>query len=248
MKNAKLIAITLLASLAIAGCGSENKEDSTESAKTASEAIAAAVEAAQEASEEIVMEEDLGSNEGVDLTPYEKLYTFTLDGKEYHLDCSAKELFDDGWRFSNDDVTMDGPDVVTLNEALAKGTLFDAVEAPYFYMYKTDNDETKKMLVGIYSDSNEKKTLNDFYFGYFYVQDDAGIPLELATGITFGSTAEEVKECYGEPVSESSGILSYMFTGDDVAVMPDRPEFLNFYVADGKVFKISLQFCPVMSK
>lgn len=252
MKNNRLIPMVLLATAAVlvSGCGSnaDNTKTSSETASNATEAIEAAIEAAQQGSDGITMEDDLGSNEGVDLTPYEKIYSFTLDGEEYHLSGKMQDLFEDGWVFLDEYITMDGTDVVTLTEAIEKGTTFDAVETPDYTLCKTVDGTTYQMMVGIYSDTNEMKTLNDFYLGYLYVKEDSGLQLELATGITFGATVEEVKETYGDPVSESSGVLSYMFTDGDVAFMPDRPEFMNFYVKDGKVYMISMQYFPVMSK
>lgn len=253
MKKIKLMPIALIAALSVSlsACGASKEVSETEQApavQTASEAIAAAVEAAQQGDNGVLLEKDLGSNEGVDLEQYQDIYTFILDGKEYHLSGSTKDLFEDGWVFSNEDITMDGTDVVTLNEALKRGTTFDAIETPDYTLYKTVDGETRKMMVGIYSDTNQMKTLNEFHIGYLYVREDAGIPLEMITGITFGSTIEEVKEFYGDPVSESSGVMSYMFTEGDVAMMPDRPEFLNFYVNEGKVYMISMQYFPVLSK
>lgn len=248
MRKYKLMSAVLLLTmgLSVSGCGADaQKEDSSAKAQNA---IEAAVDAAQQSEAEDLKEENLGSNEGKDLSSYEKLYTFTLDGKEYHMSCPAQELFDDGWVFSNDAVTMDGPNVITLNEAIEKGTKFDVVETPDFTVYKTIDGETYKMMVGLCSDSTEPKTLGEYRLDYIYVNEETGLDFELGTGITFGDKEKTVREVYGEPTSEAEGILSYQFTGGEVALMPNRPEFMNFYVNEGKVYMVSMQYFPVLSK
>lgn len=239
-------ALMLTMAISVTGCGSEAKEENT--AQTAQEAIEAAVDAAMGDTTEALKEENLGSNAGKDLSSIEKNYTFTLDGKEYHLSCQFQKMLDDGWAFSDGEVTMDGADVVTLNESVERGTQFDVVETPDFTLYKTVDGKEVPLMVGIYSDSTTKKILGEYRLGFLYVRDDMGLDLVMNTGITFGNTIEEVKEVYGEPVSESSEILCYQFGDADVAFMPERPEFLNFYVKEGKVYMISMQYFPVMSK
>ncbi|MDO4615890.1 MAG: hypothetical protein Q4B03_00320 [Lachnospiraceae bacterium] len=222
--------------------------DGSSSSEKAQAAIEAAVDAALESQEEALNTEDLGSNEGVDLSVYEETYSFTLAGREYSLSCPVQELLDDGWRFSNEAVTMDGTEVITLNEAVQKGVTFDAIETPDFSMFKTIDGTTYEVMMGIYSDSNEPKTMGELRLGYLYVKEDLGLDLVLGTGITFGDSEAAVREVYGEPTSEAEGILSYQFTDGEVALMPDRPDFLNFYVNDGKVYMISMQYFPVLSK
>lgn len=239
-------ALMLTMAISVTGCGSEAKEENT--AQNAQEAIEAAVDAVMEENKEALKEENLGSNAGKDLSSYEKIYTFTLEGKEYHLSCQFQDMLDDGWAFSEDVVTMDGADVVTLNESVEKGTQFDVIETPDFTLYKTVDGKELPLMVGIYSDSTTKKILGEYRVGFLYVRDDMGLDLVMDTGITFGNTIEEVKEVYGEPFSESADILSYQFGDEDLALMPERPEFLNFYVKEGKVYMISMQYFPVLSK
>lgn len=248
MKKCNVLSAAALLALTISltGCGGTQKED--KSTGTAQDAIAAAVEAAQESEAEALKEENLGSNEGKDLSAYEKLYTFTLAGKELNMSCQLQEMLDDGWAFEDSAVTMDGADVVSLNESVDKGTLYDVIETPDFNMHKTIDGEDHVMMVGIYSDTHDKKTLGEYRVGYLYVKEDMGLDLEMNTGITFGSTIEEVKEVYGEPTSESEGIMSYQFGDEDLALMPNRPEFLNFYVNEGKVYMISMQYFPILTK
>ncbi len=248
MKKYKELSAALLLALAVSvtGCGTETKQTQSSSA-AAQDAIQAAVDAAKESEKEALKEENLGSNEGKDLSAYEKVYSFTLAGKEYTLSGSLQELLDDGWVFSDEAVTMDGTEVVTLNEAVEKGTKFDTVETPDFSMFKTIDGTTYEVMMGIYSDSSEPKTLGEFHLGYLYVKEDLGLDLAMNTGITFGSSEEEVREVYGAPASEAEGILSYRFTDEEVALMPNRPEFLNFYVNDGKVYMVSMQYFPVLS-
>lgn len=254
MKKCKVMTAACIMALAItiSGCGTQSqkevKSNSADSSAKAQEAIEAAVDAAQESEKEALKEENLGSNEGQNLSSFEKLYTFTLAGKEYHLSCPVQELLDDGWKFSNEDVTMDGTDAVTLNEAVERGTKFDSIETPDFNLYKTIDGKTYQVMMGIYSDSNTPKTLGEYRLGYLYVREDLGLDLVMNTGITFGDSEAAVREVYGEPASEAQGILSYQFTDEDVALMSNRPEFLNFYINDGTVYMISMQYFPVMSK
>ncbi|MDO4489621.1 MAG: hypothetical protein Q4B85_00895 [Lachnospiraceae bacterium] len=239
-------AMLLALTLSVTGCGAQ-KETEKNRAENTEEALESAIEAAQESQKEALKKENLGSNEGVDLSAYEKVYGFTLGEEEYYLSCPVQMLLDNGWEFSDDNVTMDGTEVVTLNEAVAKGTKFDAIETPDFNLYKTIEGETYQVMMGLYSDSNQPKTLGEFRLGYLYVKQDLGVSLEMNTGITFGATEEEVKGVYGEPVTQTEEILCYQFTEDTVALMPDRPEFLNFYMQEGKVYMISMQYFPVLS-
>ncbi len=250
MKNRKLLSAALLLAVSItaAGCGSDSSSESSASSAAAEDVIQSAVEAAQQSEAESLTWENLGSNEGADLSEYEELYTFTLGGEEYTLSCPMQELFDNGWKFSNSEITMDGSNKVTMNEAIQRGALFDSIEIPDYTMYNTIDGTTYSIMMGMYSDSNEQKTLGEYSLGYLYVKEEYGIDFVLASGITFGDSEEAVREVYGEPASEAEGVLSYSFTDDEVALMPNRPEFLNFYVNDGKVYMISMQYFPVLSK
>lgn len=248
MKITKVQSAAVLLALAISATGCSGKSGAeVSSSEKAQAAIEAAVDAAKESEAEALKEENLGSNEGADLSPYEKLYTFTLAGKEYSLSCPVQELLDDGWVFSEKDVTMDGTEAVTLNEAVEKGTKFDVIETPDFSMFKTIDGTSYEVMMGIYSDSTKPKTLGEFRLGYIYVRQDLGLDMILDTGITFGDSEKAVREVYGEPISEAEGVLSYSFTDESVALMPNRPDFLNFYVNKGTVYMISLQYFPVLS-
>ncbi len=249
----KITAAALLAvTLALTGCGSDNTESEDTSAATSAEkaqaALEAAVDAAMESEEEALSEENIGSNAGKDLSAYEKIYTFTLAGEEYSLSCPLQDLLNDGWSFSDEAITLEGTEVISLNESLERGTEFDTIETPDFSMFKTIDGTTYEVMMGIYSDTTEPKGLGEYRVGYLYVKEDLGLDLVLDTGITFGADEEEVREVYGEPASEAEGILSYSFIEEDVALMPNRPEFLNFYVNEGKVYMISMQYFPVISK
>ncbi len=250
MRKKKILSAVLLLALSIsaAGCGSDSSSETSASSATADDVIQSAVEAAQQSEEEALTWENLGSNEGKDLSEYEEIYTFTLGGEEYSLSCPMQDLYDNGWKFSNSEITMDGGNKVTMNEAIKRGALFDSIEIPDYQMYNTIDGTTYSIMMGLYSDSNESKTLGEYRLGYLYVKEEYGIDFELASGITFGDSEAAVKEVYGEPASEADGILSYQFTDEDVALMPNRPDFINFYLEDGEVYMISMQYFPVLSK
>ena len=137
---------------------------------------------------------------------------FTMDGEFYALPITFGVLEDEGWEI-NTDVYDDGDEV-------------EPGDTKVVCIYNDDYDEDLSTFVSVTNYGKSTKSLSDCVIRNFSV--DAAFADELlkdipeivvAQGITWGSTADEVVEAFGEPESiyeaESLGYVTYTYENDD---------------------------------
>ena len=137
---------------------------------------------------------------------------FSMDGEFYALPMTFSVLEDEGWEI-NTDVYDDGDEV-------------EPGDTKVVCIYNDDYDEDLSTFVSVTNYSKKTKSLSDCVISNFSV--DAAFADELlkdipeivvAQGITWGSTADEVVEAFGEPESiyesEALGYVTYTYENDD---------------------------------
>ncbi len=138
-------------------------------------------------------------------------FTFELDGTIYKLPCNYSDFTDAGWTISstgyNGDTTI-------------KGNSYDS-----FYMSR----DGKKIYVSSYNFSGNSKKISECKIGAIECQASYGSVLKMAKGITYSSTADEIKNAYGTPSSQNKGsdyqTISYELNGSNY-------NKIKFYISD----------------
>ena len=178
----------------------ETDEEETEEEKT------------EEESKESNNKEEKKKNDKSEISDDWEDMQFTMDGEFYALPMTFSVLEDEGWEI-NTDVYDDGDEV-------------EPGDTKVVCIYNDDYDEDLSTFVSVTNYGKSTKSLSDCVIRNFSV--DAAFADELlkdipeivvAQGITWGSTADEVVEAFGEPESiyeaESLGYVTYTYENDD---------------------------------
>lgn len=169
-----------------------------------------------------------------------KIYTFTLDGKEFSLPCSISDFQEIGWDFTySNDMDVKIPGKTTDGAWFTNNDDSDSEIYLYFINATGDAHEMKDCrVIGI-----------EITEGYF-----ENVDFSTADGITIGSSREDVDTIYGVPEDADEDYYLYEFfaqygdEGDDCFPFSDGKDTdeMEIQFEDDVVSEINMKYYKLL--